>query len=186
MPAGGGDQPHEKNILITPTFQDGSPPVIRIQSTTREKETGELRDSGPTPTLLPHISSSPSPQITPAPSPHTTPPPSPHHSPIPSANTLIFKPSSSPIQVVEIGDGDTSSSESTESDKGVEKSQEEEKAPGSSRILFKDPKNPFSTRTMMKTPVKKKMFSIESLGAASKVIGIESWLEDTFKRKIKR
>ena len=33
---------------------------------------------------------------------------------------------------------------------------------------------------------KKKMFSIESLRVASKVIGIESWLEDTFKKKRKR
>lgn len=30
------------------------------------------------------------------------------------------------------------------------------------------------------------MFSIESLGVASKVIGIESWLEDTLEKKRKR
>ena len=30
------------------------------------------------------------------------------------------------------------------------------------------------------------MFSIESLGMASKVIGIDSWLEDTLDRKRKR
>ena len=39
---------------------------------------------------------------------------------------------------------------------------------------------------MVKTPVKKKMFNIESLGVASKVIGTESWLEDTLERKRKR
>ena len=35
------------------------------------------------------------------------------------------------------------------------------------------------------TPFKKKMFSIESLGTASKVIGTDSWLEDTLERKRK-
>ena len=39
---------------------------------------------------------------------------------------------------------------------------------------------------MAVTLVKKKMFSIESLGATSKVISIESWLEDTLERKRKR
>ena len=33
------------------------------------------------------------------------------------------------------------------------------------------------------TPVKRKMFSIESLGMASKVISTDSWLEDTLERK---
>ena len=35
------------------------------------------------------------------------------------------------------------------------------------------------------TQVKKKMFSIESLGTASKIISTESWLEDTLQRKRK-
>lgn len=39
---------------------------------------------------------------------------------------------------------------------------------------------------MIVTLVKKKMFSIESLGMASKVIGTNSWLEDTLERKRKR
>ena len=34
--------------------------------------------------------------------------------------------------------------------------------------------------------MKKNMFSIESLGTASKVISIESWLEDTIEKKRKR
>ena len=36
------------------------------------------------------------------------------------------------------------------------------------------------------TLVKKKMFSIESLGTASKVINTNSWLEDNLERKRKR
>ena len=36
------------------------------------------------------------------------------------------------------------------------------------------------------TQVKKKMFSIESLGTTSKVISKESWLEDTLEKKRKR
>lgn len=92
----------------------------------------------------------------------------------------------SPIQVVEIGDEDTSHSKSTESDKVEGEAQKEEETPSSSRILIKDSKNPFSVGNMVKTPVKKKMFIIESLGAASKIIGTESWLEDTLERKRKR
>lgn len=61
MPIRGGDQPPKKNIPITPTCQDGSLPMIAIYSATGEKETKELKDSGPTLALLPHISSSPSP-----------------------------------------------------------------------------------------------------------------------------
>ena len=49
-----------------------------------------------------------------------------------------------------------------------------------------DPKNPFSATTVAVTPVKKKMFSIESLGTASKVISTKSWLEDTLEKKRKR
>jgi hypothetical protein len=73
MPAGGGDQPPDKNIPIAPTCQGGPLQFIGTQSTTGEREAEELKDSSPAPTLLPHISSSSSPQITPVPSPHTTP-----------------------------------------------------------------------------------------------------------------
>jgi len=186
MTIGGGDQPLKKNIPISLTCQGGSLPVIGTQSTTEEKETDKEKDSGSPPIFIPHISSSPSPQITPIPSPYTTPPPSPHHSPIPSEKAPILKSPGSPIQIVEIGDGDTSSSESTESDKAVEGTQVEEKDPSSSRLLSHGSKNPFSVGTMVKTPTKKRMFSIESLGENSKVIGIESWLEDTLERKRKR
>ena len=98
----------------------------------------------------------------------------------------FLKPTSSPVQIVEIGDEKSSSSESTESDEATRKTQEEKKAPSSSWLLSQDPKNPFSTTTMAVTQVKKKMFSIESLGTASQVISIESWLEDTLEKKRKR
>ena len=39
---------------------------------------------------------------------------------------------------------------------------------------------------MSVTAAKKKMFTIESLGTTSKVISIESWLEDTLEKKRKR
>ena len=53
----------------------------------------------------------------------------------------------SPIQVVEIGDEDTSHSESTEFDKAEGETQKEEETPSSSRLLIKDSKNPFSPGT---------------------------------------
>lgn len=151
-----------------------------------KKKKEELKDSAPTPILLPHISSFPSPQITPVPCPHTTLLQSPHHNPARSASAPILKPLGSPVQVVEIGDEDSSSNESTEFDKFVDETQEEEKASSSSKLLFQDLKNPFSVGIVVKTLVKKKMLSIESLGVASKVIGRESWIEDTLKRKRKR
>ena len=82
-----------------------------------------------------------------------------------------------------IGDDKGSSSESTESDEVAKKTQEEEKAPSSSRLLSRDPKNPFSTTTMLVTPAKKKMFTIESLGTASKVIVQSLGLKILWKRK---
>ena len=48
------------------------------------------------------------------------------------------------------------------------------------------PKNPFAPPTAKATPAKRKMFSVESLGTASKVISTESWLEDTLERKRRR
>ena len=98
----------------------------------------------------------------------------------------FLKPIGSPVQIVEIGDDKSSSSESTESDEATKKTQEEEKAPGSSRLLSRDPKNPFSATIVAATPAKNKMFSIESLGTTSKVISTESWLEDTLDKKRKR
>ena len=48
------------------------------------------------------------------------------------------------------------------------------------------PKNPFAPPITKATPAKRKMFSVESLGMASKVISIELWLEDTLERKRRR
>ena len=75
---------------------------------------------------------------------------------------------------------------STESNVATKKSSEVEKGQSSAKLISQDPKNPFSSTAMTITLVKKKMFSIESLGMASKVIGIDSWLEDTLERKKKR
>lgn len=87
---------------------------------------------------------------------------------------------------MEIGDENSSTSESTEFDEAVKEIKEEEKAPSTSRLLLQDPKNPFSPTTVVMTPVKKKIFNIDSLRKTSKVNCIESWLEDTLERKKKR
>jgi len=52
-------------------------------------------------------------------------------------------------------------------------------------LISQYPKNPFSSNAMVVTPAKKKMFSMESFGTASKVIGTNSWLEDTLEGKRK-
>ncbi len=48
----------------------------------------------------------------------------------------------------------------------------------SSKLFSQDQKNPFSSTMKAITSVKRKMFSIDSLGMTSKVIGIVSCLED--------
>ena len=63
---------------------------------------------------------------------------------------------------------------------------EVEKSQSLSRLLSQDPNNPFSAIVVAVTPVKKKIFSIESLGVASNGIGTDSWLEETLERKRKR
>ena len=98
----------------------------------------------------------------------------------------FLKPIGSPVQIVEIRDDQSSSSEITEFDEATKKTQEEGKVSSSSRLLSQDLKNPFSMTTVAVTQVKRKMFSIESLGTASKIISIDSWLEDTLEKKRKR
>ena len=61
------------------------------------------------------------------PSPHSTPISSPHHSPVLLVSASLLKPSGSPIQIVDLGDGKSSSSESTKSDEAAEKNLEAEK-----------------------------------------------------------
>ena len=116
----------------------------------------------------------PSPHTTPVPFPHATPVPSPQHSPV-----MLVQSSGSPIQIVDLGDGESSSSESTNSKEAMKKTTEVEKRK-------EVPKNPFAPPTVKATPAKRKMFSVESLGTTSKVISIESWLEDTLERKRRR
>ena len=78
-----------------------------------------------------------------------------------------------------MGDEENSSSESTDSEEAVKKTAEMEKSK-------EVPKNPFAPPTAKATPAKRKMFSVESLATASKVISTESWLEDTLERKRRR
>ena len=87
--------------------------------------------------------------------------------------------SNSPIQIVDLGDGESSSSESTNSEEAEKKTIEVEKRK-------EVPKNPFAPPTAKATLAKRKMFSVESLGTTSKVISIESLLEDTLERKRKK
>lgn len=132
---GGGDQPPEKNISIAPSCQGSPLPVIGTQASTEEKKMEELKDGATTLASPPYTTPTSLPHITPTPSPHVTPIPSPHHSPISFASALL-KSTSSPIQIVQIGDEKRSSSESTKFDEATKKIQEEEKVPSSSRLLF--------------------------------------------------
>ena len=83
----------------------------------------------------PHATLPQSPQPSPIPFPHVSLVLSPHHSPTPSVIAPLLKLVGSPIQIVEIGDDKSSSSESTEYDEAVKKTHEEEKAPNSSWLL---------------------------------------------------
>ena len=132
--ATGGDQTPEKNILIAPTFQGSSLPVIGTQ-VEAEKGTEEPKDGATTRVSPSHATLPPSPHATPIPSSHITPISSPHHSPTPCVSASLLNLASSPIQIVEIGDDKSSSSESTESNEAEKKTREEEKALSSSRLL---------------------------------------------------
>ena len=78
-----------------------------------------------------------------------------------------------------MGDGESSSSDSTDLDEVEKKTTEAKKSKETSKNLFSSP-------TVTTTRAKRKMFSVESLGIASKVISTESWLEDTLERKRRR
>ena len=194
QPSRGVDQPLDKNIPITQTCQDGSPPVIGTQTSAKEKKIVEPKDRTTTlfpshhttPVSSPHTSPITSPHASLVPSSHATPIPSPHHSPIPLLSATLLKLSGSPIQIVDLGDGKSSSSESTKFDEATKKTQDVDKGQSSSKIISWDPKNPFFSTIMIVNLAIKKIFSIESLGSASKVIGTNSWLEDILERKRKR
>ena len=70
----------------------------------------------------------PSPHTTPVPSPHITPIPSPYHSLVPSASASFLRPSGSPIQIVDLGDGKSSSNECIESNEARKKTQDVDKS----------------------------------------------------------
>ena len=73
-----------------------------------------------------------------------------------------------------------------ELDEETKKTTEVEKGQDSLKLVSQTLKNPFSLMERAATLVKKKMFNIDSLGIASKVIGTDSWLEDTLEKKRKR
>lgn len=126
------------------------------------------------------------PHVTPVLSPHVTQVPSPHQSPSTPMNVTLLQAGGSPVQIVDLGDGESSSRESSESDGVAKKTTEAKQSQGSPKLAPQAPKNPFATSTVVATAPKKKMFSIDSLGVASQVISTKSWLEDTLERKRRR
>ena len=63
----------------------------------------------------------PSPHVSSIPSPHATLVPSPHHSPITPVSAILLQPGGSPVQIVDLGEGESSSSESMEFDEVARK-----------------------------------------------------------------
>ena len=94
--AGGGDQPLEKRIPLTKTSQDGSPPLIGTQPEAKKKA-DELKDN--IATLVP----------------------SPTSSFVPSTSPALLLWRSPHVQVVDLGDGGSSDSESIESNEETKK-----------------------------------------------------------------
>lgn len=144
------------------TFQDSSLLVIRTQSKAEKKKVEEPKDSAIT--LVP----------------------SPHNSLVLSINATLLLPRSPQVQVVDLGDEGSSDNESIKLDEATKKTSEVEKSQGASMLISHVPKNLFSSTVKEITLIKRKMFSIDSLRMASKVIGTESWLEDTLEKKRKR
>ena len=148
QPAGGDDQPPDKNIPLTKTCQDGSPPMIGAQL---EAKTN-VEDPKDSIFILVR---------------------SPHSSLVPATSATLLLPSSPQVQVVDLGDGGSSDSESTKSEEATKKNGDIEKGQESSQLVSQAQKNPFSLTTKIITLVKRKMFSIDSLGMTSKVIGTD-------------
>ena len=121
---------------MTQTCHDGSLLVIGTQNGAEEKKMEEPKDSATTPV--------PSPHTTIVPSSHATLVSSPHHSPVPLVSASLLKPSGSPIHIVDLGDGKSSSSKSTESDDVEKKTREVDKSHSSSKLISQDLKNSFS------------------------------------------
>ena len=93
--------------------------MIDTQIKIEEKRAEELKDRVATLTPSPHVSI--------IPSPHVTPIPSPHQSPITLVSTMLLQSSGPPVQIVDLGEGGSSSSESTKSDDVAKKASKVEK-----------------------------------------------------------
>jgi hypothetical protein len=205
-PVGGGDQPPEKDKEIDKTCQDGSVPVTKPEVETEKKKSEEgklalvlvplvqtqmipasqaipLPQMIPVPQILAFAATStqmvPTPVISPV---QVT--PMPVSSIMQPAITQIVGaplPSVSTVPVLVVGGSSSSSSEASESD------EEEETSEGGKQIVsaLVDTKNPFSS-LKMSTPVKKKMFSVDTIKKADNILSTESWLESTLTKKRKR
>ena len=76
------------------------------------------------------------------------------------------------MQIVDLGEGENSISESTKLDEVAKKTTEIEKGQGSLKLISQALKNPFAPPIVVATLAKRKMFKVESLGTASKVISL--------------
>lgn len=121
QPSDGGDQPPNKSISIAKTCQDGSLPVIRTPSEAEKKKAKESKPGVVTLSLLPHSS------------------------PVSFVSTALLLLSSPQVQVVDLGDGGSSESESTTADEATKKTLEVDKGLDSSNLISQAPNNPFSS-----------------------------------------
>lgn len=103
QPSGGGGQPPNKNIPLAKTYQDGSLSMIGTQKKDEKKKAEESKDGVVTLSLLPHCS------------------------PVPSVSVELLLSRSPQVQVVDLRDGGSSESESTESDEAMKKTSKVEK-----------------------------------------------------------
>ena len=103
QPSSGGDQPLKKKLPLRKNCQDGSPMVFGAQLEAKKKGE-ELKDS--TTTLVP----------------------SPTSSPVPFTSPTLLLPTSNHVQVVHLGDGGNSDSESNKLDEEPRRLQRQRKA----------------------------------------------------------
>ncbi len=102
QPLEAGDKPPNKSIPLAKTCQDDSLPIIITPIETKKKAEG-LKNGVVTLSL------------------------SPHNSLIPSISVALLLPSSPQLQVVDLGDGGSSESESTKFDEATKKTTKVEK-----------------------------------------------------------
>jgi hypothetical protein len=84
-------------------------------------------------------------------------------------------------QVVTVGESSSSSSESSESDAEEETSQDGKQIVST----LVDKKNPFTSLKVC-TPMKMKMFNVDTIKKADSILSTESWLESALTKKRKR